>query len=82
MAYVILTVSFRCPDCNRGNIEQLIVETPRFDRSEMARSLSRQRFCCQRCSRELPDGTFAKAHAEFATPERLEELGFPLSRAN
>ncbi len=82
MAYVIVTVTFRCPGCDQSNVEQLIAETERFDSEEMARILSRQRFCCQLCSRALPDGTPANAHAELATPDRLEHLGFPFSRPN
>jgi len=82
MAYIIVSVSFRCPFCNRGSVEQLIAETESFDQEEMARALSRQPFDCQFCLRTLPDGTPANAHAELATPDRLEELGFPSIRPN
>jgi len=82
MAYVIVTVTFQCPFCNRASVEQLIAETERFDREQMATTLSRQRFDCQFCLRKLPDGTRAAAHAELATPDRLKDLGFPLSRLN
>ncbi len=79
MAYVIVTVSFQCPFCKRTSIEQMIAETERFDREEMARTLSQQPFECQSCVQTLADGTPAYAHAELATPDRLKELGFPSS---
>jgi hypothetical protein len=47
MAYIIVSVSFHCPFCNQASVEQVIVETARFDREEMARILSRQLFDCQ-----------------------------------
>lgn len=80
MAYIIVTVSFKCPLCKRTSIEQMIAETERFDRVEMAGTLSRQSFKCQFCFQTLADGTPANAHAELATPNRLKELGFPSSR--
>jgi len=82
MAYLIVSVSFRCPFCNRASVEHVIAETERFDREEMARTLSRQRFDCQSCLRTLPDGTHANAHAEFATPNQLKTLGFSPFRIN
>jgi transposase-like protein len=82
MAYVIVTVSFQCPFCNRTSVEHIIAETERFDREEMARVLSRQPFECQLCMRTFADGTPANAHAELATPDRLKELGFLSSRIN
>ena len=82
MAYVIVSVSFHCPFCNRASVEEVIAETERFDWREMARTLSRQPFDCQFCLRTVPDGTPASAHAELATPHQLKKLGFPSSRAN
>src|SRR5215472_12477661 len=82
MAYIIVTVSFQCPSCHRTSGEQLIAEAPRFDREQMARTLSQQPFDCQFCLRTLPNGTPAMAHAELATPDQLLELGLPSSRAN
>ena len=82
MTYVIVSVSFHCPFCNRASVEQVIAETERFDWKEMARTLSRQPFDCQFCLRTVPDGTPANAHAELATPDRLKELGFPSSHRN
>ena len=82
MAYLIVSVSFRCPFCNRASVEHVIAETERFDREEMARTLSRQRFDCQSCLRPLPDGTHVSAHAELATPNQLRKLGFCASRIN
>ena len=82
MAYIIVSVSFHCPFCNLASVEQVIAETERFDREEMARTLSRQRFECQFCLRALPDGTSANAHAELATPNQLKKLGFSATRIN
>jgi hypothetical protein len=82
MAYIIVSVSFRCPFCNRASVEPVVAETERFDREEMARTLSRQHFDCQSCLRPLPDGTHANAHAELATPNQLKKLGFCGSRIN
>jgi len=82
MAYIIVSVSFRCPFCNRASVEEMIAETERFDREQMARTLSRQPFDCQFCRRTLPDGTPANAHAELATTDRLKKLGFPVPPAN
>jgi transposase-like protein len=82
MAYAIISVSIHCPFCNRTSVEKLIVQTERFDREQMARTLSRQPYDCQFCSRTLPDGTRANAHAELATADRLKQLGFPTLRAN
>jgi len=80
MVYVIVSVSFHCPFCDRASVEQLIAETERFDREEMARTLSHQHFDCQFCLLTLPDGTPANAHAELATPDGLRRLGFRSSR--
>jgi hypothetical protein len=76
MAYVIVSVSFHCPFCNRVSVEDVIAETDRFDWKEMARTLSRQPFGCRFCLRTMPDGTRANAHAEVATSDRLKQLGF------
>ena len=80
MAYVVVTVSFSCPFCSRISVEHLIAETGRFDRDEVATTLSQQFYECQLCSRPMPDGTSANAHAELATLDRLKELGFPSPR--
>ena len=82
MQYVIVTVTFRCPACERSSVEQLVVESEEFDRDQVARILSGQRFHCQSCSAALPNGTHGNAHAELATPDRLEHLGFPFSPPN
>lgn len=82
MAYVIISVSIHCPFCHRTSVEELIAETERFDREQVARTLSRQSYDCQFCSRTVPDGTRANAHAEIATADRLKLLGFPASRTN
>ena len=82
MGYVIISVNLRCPFCGQTNVEHMVAETERFDTDEVARVLSRQSFDCQFCLRTLPDGTFAIAHAELATPSQLEQLGFASSRAN
>lgn len=82
MEHVIVTITFRCPACEKSSVEQLIVETDAFDRDQMARTLGRQRFHCQLCSAVLPNGTRGNAHAELATPDRLQRMGFPTSRPN
>ena len=82
MQYVIVTVTFRCPACRKNSVEQLIVEAEVFDREQVARILSRQRFHCQSCSAALPNGTYGSAHAELATSDRLEHLGFPFIPPN
>jgi len=82
MEYVIVTVTFRCPACDKSSAEQLIVEAEKFDSKQVARTLSRQRFHCQLCSAALPNGTRGNAHAEVATPDRLQRMGFPISRPN
>jgi hypothetical protein len=79
MAYIVVTVSFQCPFCQTKGAEHIVVETERFDAQELSRILSRQAFECQVCLHTLPDGTFAKAHAELATPSRLKELHFTAS---
>lgn len=33
MEYVIVTVTFRCPTCEKSSVEQLIIETEEFDAS-------------------------------------------------
>jgi hypothetical protein len=80
MAYIVVTVSFLCPFCQSIGAEHIVAETDGFDAQEMSRILSRQPFECQVCLQTLPDGTFAKAHAELATPSRLKELHFTASR--
>jgi hypothetical protein len=82
MEYVIVTITFRCPACDKSSVEQLVAETERFDRDQMARTLSRQQYYCQLCSKPLPKGTHGDAHAELATPSRLHAMGFPISRPN
>ena len=82
MAYIIVSVSLPCPFCKRTSVEELIAETEKFDLEEVARILSRQPFECRSCLRTLPNGTCANAHAELATPDRLNGLGFPFSRTN
>jgi transposase-like protein len=82
MAYVIVSISIRCPFCGQTSVEHMVAETERFDTEQVARVLSRQLFDCQSCLRKLPDGTVAIAHAELATPSGLEQLGFPSSRGN
>lgn len=82
MAYIIVSVSIECPLCTRTSVEEVIAETERFDRQQMANILSRQPFACQFCLRTVPDGTHAKAHAELATPGRLRQLGFATHRTN
>ena len=77
MAYVMVSVEVRCPFCQRTSDEHFVALTERFDAEEMARILSRQPFDCQLCLWMLPNGTFASAHAELATPSQLERLGFP-----
>lgn len=82
MAYVIVSVTLDCPFCNQTSIEHLVAETERFDAEQVASVLSQHSFDCQVCLRTLPDGAFAIAHAELATPSRLEQMGFPASRLN
>jgi hypothetical protein len=82
MTHVILSVTLRCPYCERTSVEQIIAVTERFDVKEMAKTLSRQPFDCQFCLRTVPDGTVASAHAELATPSQLKQLGFPSTRPN
>lgn len=82
MEYAIVTITFRCPTCEKSSVEQLIVETEEFDREQVAQTLGRQKFHCQLCSTALPNGTRGNAHAERATPDRLERMGFPTSRPN
>jgi len=77
MAYVIVSVSLRCPFCGQTSLERLVAETERFDHEQVAGILRRQSYECQLCQRTLPDGTFASAHAELATSSQLKELGFP-----
>jgi hypothetical protein len=77
MPYIVLTVSIRCPFCSRTSVEQLIAETERFDKEQMATYLSQQFFDCQMCSQRLPRGTWVDAHAELAIPEMLRDLRFP-----
>jgi len=76
MAYVIVSVSLRCPFCGQTSVERLVAETERFDHEQVAGILRRQSYECQLCQRTLPDGTFASAHAELATPLQLEQMGF------
>ncbi len=82
MAYIILTITIKCPFCSRESVEKLIAETDEFDKQEMARYLSQQTFDCQLCSEILPAGTSVNAHAELATPEKLREMHFPPSPIN
>lgn len=82
MEYVIVTITFRCLACEKNSVEQLIVETEEFDREQLARILGRQRFHCQLCSAVLPGGTRGDAHAERATPDRLQRMGFPTHLPN
>jgi hypothetical protein len=82
MAYIIVSVSFHCPSCDRTSVEHMVAETEKFDREQMARVLSQQPYECQFCLRTLPDGTRGNAHAEVATPNRLKKLGFPAPRIN
>ena len=79
VAYVILTITFRCPGCGEANSEQMIAETDHFDSEEVAFTLSRQSYSCRLCSRLLPNGTPANVHAEPATRDQLLHLGFPSS---
>jgi len=82
MQYIVVTVTFHCPACAKNSVEQLVVETEEFDRDQVARTLSRQRFYCQLCSAALPNGTYGDAHAELATPDRLRGIGLPPSHLN
>lgn len=82
MAYVIISINLRCPFCGQSSVEHMVAETEGFNTERVARILSRQSFDCQFCLRTLPDGTFASAHAELATPSQLEHLGFASSRPN
>jgi hypothetical protein len=82
MAYVIVTVSFDCPFCKQTGAEQIVAEADRFDQQDMSGILGRQTFECPFCLETLPDGTFARAHAEVATPSRLKGLHFPASLPN
>lgn len=82
MEYVIVTVTFRCPACDKSSVEQFIVETEEFDREQMARNLGGRSFRCQSCSRVLPRGTHGSAHTELATPDRLPLRGLPRFRPN
>ena len=66
MAYVILSINIRCPFCGQTRVENMVAETERFDAEQVARVLSQQSFDCRSCSRTLPDGTVAIAHAELA----------------
>lgn len=77
MAYIVLTVSIQCPSCSQTSAEQLIAETERFDKEEMATYLRQQFFDCQMCSQRLPRGPWVNVHAELATPEMLRDLSFP-----
>jgi transposase-like protein len=82
MAYVIISARIQCPFCNQTSVEQLVAQTERFDREQMARALSRQPYDCQFCSQTLPDDTHVNARAELATADRLKQLGFPAPRTN
>ena len=82
MAYVIVSVNLHCPFCGRNSVEHLVAQTEKFDAEQVAGILSRQSFECQFCTRTLPDGSFARPHAEMATPSQLEQIGFESSRLN
>jgi len=80
MAYIVVTISFQFPFCQLTGSEHIVAETERFDAQKMSGILSRQLFECHVCLHTLPDATFAKAHAELATPSRLKELHFTASQ--